>query len=68
MCAIIYKLRVEYYPITLMVWLFVQIPEANFEHHGVYSCNVEYKIGSLTEPQLIQQQSSISIIDQGKFT
>jgi hypothetical protein len=39
-----------------------QIPEANFKHIiGTFSCNVKYKVGSLTEPQLIQQQSVVSV-------
>ena len=46
--------------------MFFQIAEVDLKHVGTYSCNVKYKIGSLTEPQLIQQQSSISIIDQDK--
>ena len=37
-----------------------------FEHFGTYSCNVKYKIGLMTEPQLIEQQSNIFVMKQGK--
>ena len=43
------------------VAILFQIPEVNFKHNGTFFCNVKYKVGSLTEPQLIQQQSVISV-------
>lgn len=41
--------------------LYLQIPEAASSHHGVYSCNVEYAIPSLTETELIEQTTTVFI-------